>query len=772
MRLNRQNSGDRWRTRPDGPEKVSGALMYLTDMTAPNMLHGMVLRSSHPHAAIRSIRTEAARQLDGVAAVLTCADVPGLNRFGIARQDQPVFCEDRVRYVGDAVAAVAAESRELAELALSLIEVDYEPLQVLDDPERSLAPGAPLLHPEGNVLHEIVYTKDDIDTAFAGCVHIVEETYRTPRQMHAYMETEGGLFVPEPDGRLTVYAPTQHGLMDRLQLSRILAMPEERIRIVSSPIGGSFGGKDELNVQPYGALLACAASRPVKIHNSRWESVRSGLKRHPMVIRMKTGIDKDGRIAAHLVRIVADTGPYATLGAEVLNFATEHAIGSYAFGAVDAASRSVFTNNGMSGEFRGFGGNQAIFALEGQMDRLAEAAGLDPWAFRKLNLKSEDDGTGPYGQPIAKTDGAERVWTALRESRLWRERIGEHDESAADIDFRPEARKPWLVAGIGAAMVMHGSGLGVGIPDPSGGRLTLRKDGKIEAAFGFEECGQGLIATLEQMMIERIGLAASDVRIVIGDTDAAPNSGSTTASRATTMMWRALEQLKEPFAEQMLEAAGKSVGASPATLRLGEGGARWRSTGDMAVSYTDLAATLAEPIVCEAAVHYPTSDTKRIGAHYLYSHAAVAVKVEINRLTGRIRVLDQFHAVAAGPVMNPQGFLGQIEGGSSMALGYALLEEAVMEDGRYVTNNFDTYLVPTIADQSGSVEVVPIEDLPEGDEHGPRGIGEIGSIGLAPAIASAVRHAVGRWIDRLPIDPALLQESTPIRSKEAMGNER
>ncbi|QHW29465.1 xanthine dehydrogenase subunit D [Paenibacillus rhizovicinus] len=771
MRLNRQNSGTRWRVRPDGPEKVSGALTYLTDMTAPGMLYGTVLRSPHPHAAIRTIRKDAALRADGVAAVLTCHDVPGLNRFGIARQDQPVFCEERVRYVGDAVAAVAAETRELAELALALIEVEYELLPVLDDPERSLAPEAPALHPEGNVLHEAAFADGDIEAAFAGCAHIVEETYRTPRQMHAYMETEGGLFVPEPDGRLTVYAPTQHGLMDRLQLSRILALPEERIRVVSSPIGGSFGGKDELNVQPYGALLALATGRPVKIHNSRRESVRSGLKRHPMVLRMKTGIGQDGRIAAHQVRITADTGPYATLGAEVLNFATEHVIGTYAFGAVDVASRSVFTNNGMSGEFRGFGGNQAIFALEGQMDRLAEAAGLDPWTFRELNLKPAADGTGPFGQPIAKTDGAERVWAALRDSRLWRERAAGAAGVGNDAGQPPNSLKPWLLTGIGAAMVMHGAGLGFGIPDPSGGRLTFRKDGRIEAAFGFEECGQGLIATLEQMMVERLGLAGSDVRIVIGDTDAVPNSGSSTASRATTMMWKSLELLREPFADLVLAAAGQAAGAGPELLRLGEGGVRWRSTGDMAVAYADLAATLAEPIVCEAAVHYPTSGTERVGAHYLYSHAAVAVKVEINRLTGRVRVLDQYHVVAAGPVMNPQGYLGQIEGGSSMALGYALLEEAVMEGGQYVTKNLDTYLVPTIADQSGAVEVLPIEDLPEGDEHGPRGIGEIGSIGLAPAIASAVKHAAGRWINRLPIDPALLQEAFPIRRLEAMNDE-
>lgn len=781
MLLNRRNSGDRWRVRPDGPGKVTGALAYLTDMDAPGALYALVLRSPHPHARIVSIRTEAARRLPGVAAVLTSEDVPGLNRFGIARQDQPVFCEDRTRYVGDAVAAVAAETLELARRALGLIEVEYEPLPTVDDPEQSLLPEAPLLHPEGNILHSKSYRNGDAEAIFGQCSHVVEETYVTTRQMHAYMETEGGLFVPGPDGGLTVYAPTQHGFMDRLQLSRILAMPERRIRIVSSPIGGSFGGKDELNVQPYGSLLALATGRPVKIHNSRRESVRSGLKRHPMTIRMKTGTDENGRILAHRVRIVADTGPYATLGAEVLNFATEHVVSAYRFGCVDVESVSVFTNNGMSGEFRGFGGNQAIFALEGQMDRLAESIGMDPWKFRRLNMKTAEE-PGPFGQAIAKNDGLAKVWAAAAECALWKERVHPEYSEKSDISSTscptPVSRRsggdrlPWKRTGIGAALVMHGAGLGYGIPDPSGGRLALRKDGKIEASFGFEECGQGLIATLEQMLVERFGFAAEDLRIVIGDSDAVPDSGSSTASRATSMMWKSLSLLQTPFTEKLLTEAANVCGLPVQQLRLGPGGIWDRESGQRAIGYPALADRLAKPIVCEASTSYPAPDTDIAGAHYLYSYAAAVVKVEIDGLTGRIRVLRQFHAVAAGPVMNPQGFLGQIEGGSSMALGYALLEEAVMEQGQYITNNFDTYLIPTIADLNGPVEVLAIEDLPEGDEYGPRGVGEIGSVGLAAAIASAVRHATGFSINRLPIDPSLLQEVLPIGEMAVMSDER
>ncbi|RUS46409.1 xanthine dehydrogenase subunit D [Cohnella sp. AR92] len=755
MLLNRESSGERWRIRPDGPGKVTGEMPYLTDLSAPGMLYGMVLRSSCPHARIVSISTEKARALPGVHAVLTYADVPGLNRFGIAHPDHPVFCEDRVRFIGDAVAAVAAESAAIASEALKHIEVQYEALPVLDDPEEALLESAPQLHEQGNIQHRNDYRYGDLEAGFAACVHIVEETYLTPRQMHTYMETEGGLFIPEENGRLTVYSPTQHGFMDRMQLARILDRPETDIRILSSPIGGSFGGKDELNVQPYGALLALATGKPVKLHQSRWESVRAGLKRHPMKIEMKTGTDANGKLLAHQVRIVSDAGPYSTLSAEVLNFAVEHVLGPYRFGAADVRSVCVFTNNGMSGEFRGFGGNQAVFAMEGQLDRLAEMLGMDPWKLREINLRKPED-PGPLGQPISRTDGVRQVWEALVESRLWQERA--HEQSQTVGKAKEDSSPPWLKVGYGAAFVMHGAGLGVGIPDPAGGRLRLAKDGKIEAVFGYEEFGQGLIASIEQMLLEQYGFAAEDLRIVIGDSDVVPNSGSSTASRSTSMLWQSLRRLRAPFKGKLRSEAAAILGLPEERIKPLDGGIRDVASGELLLSYSELAERTQEEIVSETSFFYPTSPVERVGAHFMYSYSSVAVKVEVNTLTGRVRVADQFHAVAAGPVVNPQGYLGQIEGGSGMALGFTITEDAVMEKGLYLTKNLDTYLVPTIAELKGAFEVLPIEELPEGDEYGPRGIGELGSVGLAPAITQAIYDAVGKRVTKLPVNPELLQE--------------
>ncbi|APO46212.1 xanthine dehydrogenase subunit D [Paenibacillus xylanexedens] len=755
MLLNRKQSGKRWHLRPDGAPKVTGQLQYLTDMTLPDMIHGRVLRSEYPYARILSIDTSEAEALEGVYAVLTSKDVLGLNRFGIATPDQPVFCEDIVRYVGDAIAAVAADSPERAALALDAIRVVYEELTPLNSTDAALAPDAPELHKHGpgNVLHRTEIKRGDAEQAFATCDHIVTETYFTPRQMHAYMETEGGLFVPDEEGRLNVYAATQHGYKDRMQLARIIGCPEEDIRVVSSPIGGSFGGKDELNVQPYGALLALRCGRPVKMHNSRKESVRAGLKRHPMKIEMQTGMSREGIIQAHRVRITADTGAYATLGAPVLNFCTEHCLGPYAIPNVDVEGVSVYTNNGLSGEFRGFGGNQAIFAMEGQMDRLAEIMNMDPWEFRRRNMREKND-PGPLNQRILVTDGLSQVWEALDRSELWQK----HQSPPAD-----PALPPWIKRGVGAAIAMHGAGLGYGIPDPAGGRLSLNNEGKIEVAFSYEEFGQGLIATLEIMLCDLFQCSTSDLSIIIGDTDRVPHSGSSTASRSTTMAWMALQRLQTPFRSHVLTVASALSGVPADELVTGPGGV-WRkgqlpaetseveSESGFVVSYAELATQgEADEWIFDTKFDYPTTPDNVVGGHYLYTYAAVAAEVEVNTLTGETKLLDTRHVVAAGPVINPMGYIGQIEGGSVMALGFTLTEDAVMQDSRYVTTNLDTYLIPTIQDIHTNLEVEAIEDLPEGDAFGPRGIGEIGSVALAPAITAAIHQATGIWVNRLPV---------------------
>lgn len=738
MELTRENYKNKWRIRPDGLDKVTGSLKYLTDYSFPNMLYGKVLRSSFPHAKIKLIDTEDAEALDGVEAVITYKDVPGMNRFGLIFPDQPVLCEDVVRYVGDAVAAVAAINEEIAARALSLIHVEYEPLEVIDSPDLGLKESSINIHPAGNVLHRAGYKNSDcVLEEIKKCPYVVDETYETPRQMHAYMETEGGVVVPEDNGKLTVYAATQHGFKDRMQLARILAMPEGDIRVISSPIGGSFGGKDELNIQPYAALLALKTKKPVKLHNKRVESVKAGIKRHPMKIQMITGANDEGRLIGHYVRIVADTGAYATLGPAVLDFAVEHSTGPYIIPHIDIKGVSVFTNNGVSGEYRGFGGNQVTFALESQIDRLAELMKVDGLELREKNIRGADD-LGPLGQRIVKNEGARSVLNMIKTSSILADRL-KYDSQT--------------LKGRGVAITMHGGGLGFGRPDPSGARLSLTHDGKIEIAFGFEEFGQGLLSSIEIMMIEALNCNKEDLKIVIGDTDLVPASGSSTASRSTNMIWRGIQKIKEPFKNKILEVVASYTNITRELLYLGESGV-WRrgKINQLVVSYQDLANYLNGDLpVFHTQFHFPTTPDAVVGGHYLYSFAAVAVEVEICHLTGRVKVTRMNHTVAAGPVVNPIGYLGQIEGGAVMGLGFTLNEDSVMENGRYHIENFDSYLIPTIKDIPFETTVTVDESLMEGDVFGPRGVGEIGTVAIAPAITAAIHDACGVWVKKLPV---------------------
>ncbi|MBP3038558.1 xanthine dehydrogenase subunit D [Bacillaceae bacterium Marseille-Q3522] len=742
--------GDKQRTRRDGPAKVSGRLKYLTDLTFANMLYGKILRSAHPHAKIRSIHTEKAEKLTGVRAVITHKDVPGLNSFGLITPDQPVFCNDVIRYVGDAVAAVAADTAAVAEQALALIEVDYQPLPVVDSPEKALTPDTPALHPGGNVMHRAGHQHGSVIVGFNAATVIIEEVYEVPRQMHTYMETEGGVIAPEKDGGITVYVGTQHGYKDRFQLARILNIPEEKIRIISSPIGGSFGGKDELNIQPYGAILALKTGRPVKIHQTRRESILSGLKRHPMRIEMKTAARKDGKLLAHEVKIIADTGAYSTLGPAVLDFAVEHATGPYRIPNVAVEGISVFTNNGVAGEFRGFGGNQVTFALEGQLDRLAERLHLDPLELRRRNLRKEED-PGSLGQRIAKTNGAEDVLNAVS---------GPYEQKKKEVIIYNHQHK-WKKRGAGIAITMHGGGLGYGRLDPAGGRLSFTCAGNIEVAFSFEEFGQGILAVIETIVVAELGCSADDLTIVIGDTAKAPHSGSTTASRGTSMVWTAIRKMKDEFLLRLLAKASVITGLPVKALRLGRGGIFSAEEASPVITYQELASSFeAEhpsdwdekqyPVTITTSFDFPTTPDKIDSGHFLFSFSAVLAEVEVDLLTGKVRIADLQQYVAAGPVVNKIGYLGQIEGGGVMALGYTLMEEAKIVGGKYVTENLDTYLIPGINDVPFPLYVEPIEALSEGDLYGPRGVGEIGTVAVAPAITKAIHDATGHWLCRLP----------------------
>jgi len=736
--LSRQGGGDRWHTRPDMPAKVRGALPYLTDVRAPGMLVGRILRAAHPHAEILRIDTRQAEALPGVHAVVTHRDITGLNGFGIVFQDQPALCADKVRYTGDPVAAVAAIDAQVAEAALALIEVEYAPLPDVTDPEMALMPGAARVHDSGNLVSEIAHAKGDLTEGWAKAVHVVEDTYVTPRQMHGFMETEGGWAAPDgpQHNGILVCAGGQHGARDRLQLSRILDLPEDKIRVISSPTGGAFGGKDELTVQPVLALLARKSGRAVRLHLSRAESVQAGIKRNPMRIRMKTGCDATGRLVAQEVDVIADCGAYASLSPGVLETAMEHAAGPYVIENIQTRGRLAYTNNGTCGAFRGFGANQMSYAIECQMDRLAAKARLDPVAIRRLNMRVPGS-PGFLSQRVAPSERLLEMLNAASSSPLWSARETNPDE----------------IIGTGMALNYQGNGLGT-LPEDEAEFALRLKGGKIEVLCGLDEMGQGLIASLHAELSTRLGVARDDSRAVFGDTGTAPDSGSTTASRGGYVVWRGIKETAPPFETELLSQAGAKLGLPPAELRLVPGGigARGANTPAPLLRF----GAMADSATFTTQFSFPKSDYTKGNARLIFAFATTLTRVAVNRVSGQVRVLDLEMHTAAGPVIDMASYLGQMEGGLIQGLGFTLTEDMLMQDGRPVTTNFDSYMMPTVRDVPNTMRITALEDLDPGDPYGPRGAGELGIGAVTPAIANAVFDAIGRWPVVTPFAPESL----------------
>lgn len=720
--------------RPDVAAKLTGAPGFLTDRVEPGQLRGAILGSPHPHARIVHIETSAALALPGVHAVVTHADIPGVDRYGLRKVDRPVLCKDKVRCVGDPVAAVAADDLHTASAALALIRVEYELMPLVDDMEAAIADGLSIeahVHEGGNLLHRVDHLQGDLALAEASSVHVLEDTYHTPRQMHTYLETEGGVAEPDGAGGMRLFFGGHNPAREKQIIADMLCLPLDKVHATGTPVGGSYGGKDELTIQPIAALLAWKSQRPVRLHLTRPQSVDLGVKRHPMRIRMRTGIDTNGLLTFQQVDILADTGAYATHGPEVLDAAVEHAPGPYQYQAVQIRARLAYTNNGIAGAFRGFGAVQVQFALEQHMDRLAALARMTPDSFRRLNL-ARPDAPGPLGQQVMTFDGPHRALDVARQQPLWTQaRQWRSDDGR-------------YVHGIGLALIHRSDGFGKGGPSASRMQLALAEDGKIELRCGFTELGQNLGGVIRNLCVRHLGCRAEDVRPALGQTEFTPDSGPIAASRATALVWRALVQAKDEWREQMARA-GAEYGEVPSLAMLA------RQLG-MARPCIDIDLPAADP---ESNAH---------DAHFVFGACAAIAHVRVDSWSGMTQVQELVMCTALGPIASPQGYLGQLEGGAVIGLGMCLFEELECEGGHYLSRNLDSYFVPSIKD-APSMELMAIENLPPGDSIGPRGAGEIGVNLVVPAIANALGVALQKPVTRLPMTPlrviALLEESDP-----------
>jgi CO/xanthine dehydrogenase Mo-binding subunit len=711
--------------------KVTGAALYPGDVNLPAQLVMHTVFSSRVHALIRQVDCSRAAALPGVIAVLTARDVP-CNEYGLISQDQPVLCgpgstklhADRVRFIGDQVALVLAETESIAVQAAERIDIDYQELPVLSDPLQAMLSDATLLHPQlgSNILCRKQLALGDISEGFAAASVQVSAEYRTPAQEHAFLQPEAGLALVDEDGRIQLTCSGQWAHNDQGQIAHALGLPREQVHVKYASIGGAFGGKEDISVQITLALSAWALHRrgihrPVKTVWTRQESLIGHHKRHPFIIRSRWGADANGKIVAAEMKIIADGGAYASASQAVLSSAVILSTGPYAIPNVSVDGVVVYTNNIPSGAFRGFGSPQVTFAAESQVNRLAWLLGMDPVEIRLRNAISEGQlaavGTPlPAGISIAKVIRACAHKSGWRETNAgWKSPIGKK---------RRGVRTARKVKGLGFAIGYKSFGIP---PDESHATVELHGSAEIEKAvirFAGADMGQGARTVYAQYAAQALQLPLEKITVLSADTDLGEDSGSASASRLTFMAGNSILQACEIALQKWNHEERPAIGS----------------------------------------FHYqpPVMDTeingeRRQHPNFGYGYVAEAVRLSLDVETGQIEIGQVNCAIDVGRAVNPIQVLGQTEGALVQALGYSILEDLQMKEGNLLSRNLSTYLIPTISD-------IPVEMnsfiLEEPDANGPlgaRGMAEMPLVALAPAITAAIHDACGIWMDSLPLTP-------------------
>lgn len=723
--------------RVDAVSKVLGASQYPGDINLPDQAYMKILFAGRPHARIRRIDTRAAEALPGVLAVFTAKDVP-VNEYGLIMPDQPVLCgpgsskphADIVRFIGDQVALVVAETEAIAARARDLLEVDYEDLPAVTDMEAAMLPGAPLLHPErdSNVMVRFRIRKGDVEKAFADADVIVEGEYRTPAQEHAYLQPEAGLAYIDEEGRVTVIVGGQWTHEDQEQIAHSLGLPLEQVRVKYPAIGGAFGGREDMSVQIVLALAVWRLAqrgtpRPVKIIWSREESIIGHHKRHPYILRARWGATREGKVIAARVDVIADAGAYAYTSSKVLGNATLMCTGPYEIPNVSVDSCAVYTNNIPNGAFRGFGGPQGAFEAETQMNRLAEKLGLDPVTIRLRNVLREGSLLS-VGTPLPTGVTIAEVVEAAARSGGWQRTAGQNTDN--DSWQRPAvqpARASHLRRGVGFAAAFKNVGFSFGAPENCWAIVELHGTTEIQRVVvrhAAAEVGQGTHTVIAQMAAEAAGVPLEKIELVMADTAVTLNSGSVSASRMTFM-------------------AGNAVrGAAALALE------RWQAEERPAVATFQYRPPRTTPLDPETGKSEP---------NFAYGYVAQVAEVEVDMELGEVRLVRLVSADDVGKAINPQQVQGQIEGAVVQAAGYTLLENFVQKGGHVATRHLSTYLIPTILDIPEAVQSVILEYPDPIGPFGARGMAEMPYLPLAPAVIAAVHDATGIWFHEFPLIP-------------------
>ncbi|MEA1928679.1 MAG: molybdopterin cofactor-binding domain-containing protein, partial [Candidatus Auribacterota bacterium] len=655
----------------------------------------------------------------------------------------------------DALALVAAVDEETAEEALSLIEVEYEPLPIMDTPDQSLQPDAPLIHEEGNIQHTMdIPPRGDVEKELAESDIVLEQTYNTQFMEHAYLETEGGVGIyNEDDGVVIIWSGGQYAFRDQLQIARSLDLKPLKIRVIASPTGGGFGGKDEVSVQIHLALLAIYTKKPVHLHWSREESIVVGPKRHAMKSTFRIGAGNDGKLRAIDVRVVANAGAYDTISGPVLNLSLESSPGPYRYAASRFKGISVYTNNAMGGEFRAFGAPQVVFGLEQELDKLARRLEMDPIELRLLNAVEEGD-ISAIGHRLNTSCGIKETMEGAAATSLWRDREKIKRELGAANKYKRY--------GIGVASEWHAVGLGVGLPDFANIIIEMEKGGKITLRTGAIEMGQGNLTAYAQMLAEILECEISAIDVIHGDTGACPDSGSVTASRSIMVNGNAIINGVNILKPRLIEIASGKLGIPEDELEYGDGRVFSREDSNIIMTLAEIAdhaISIGLPLKVTGTAVVQTSD-KDFGdglPHNYYTYITQLALVGVDTGTGEVEVIKVISLPEMGRAINIDGVEGQCEGSVVMGQGYTLYEKIIVENGEFKTTSFSTYILPTALDVPEH-ETIIVEKPEKTGPFGAKGVGEAPTVPIIPAIANAVYDAVGIRIEKLPITPEYVME--------------
>lgn len=729
--------------RVDGRPKVAGTDLFGADDAPADALVARVVRSPFHRAAFRfGDLDDFVAATDGIVAVFTAPDIPGRNRFGVIPvfADQPVFAVDTARFRGEAVAVVVGTAAAMADLHLADVPVNWEELPAVLDMDSAQAPGAPRLHAErdANELVRGLVQRGDLDAAFAAADVTVDGTFTTGFIEHAYIEPEAGYATPDGSG-VVIYVTTQTPHMDRTEVAAILDLPAEDVRIVPTAVGGGFGGKLDLSIQPIVALSALKLGRPVRITYTRPESMASTTKRHPSQLHARVGATTNGRLVAMDFTGRFDTGAYASWGPTVANRVPIHAGGPYVYDAYRARTVAVHTNGPPSGAFRGFGVPQAAIAQECLFDQLADAIGVDRLEFRIRNALTAGTST-VTGQVFAAGVGFTDCLDALRPR--WERAL----EETAAFNANPTADRR---RGVGIAGLWYGCG-NTAMPNPSTIRVALGSDGRIILHQGAVDIGQGANTVIAQICADALGVSMDAITLVGADTRATPDAGKTSASRQTFISGNAAYLAGRSLRASMITLAGASADAH---LELEEGRLVVHDRGETrSIDLGELPTDDAGYVIhAEETYDPPTSPLDENGQgdpYAVYGFGAQMAELEVDTGLGAVRLLRITAAHDVGKAVNPTLVEGQIEGGVAQGIGFALMEEYL--PGR--NENLHDYLIPTFGDVPEVVSILVESSDPVGP-YGAKGIGEHSIIPTAPAILNAIRHAIGAGVPDLPATP-------------------